>query len=219
MLTELPHRHVLDATDGWQGVLKHPNEIFPQGIYPLDPELSGVVLYAKNKGSLCELRNAYGSQQFTFHWTVLAQKQVLEESITCSLPIAKSADGNGMKISHRMGKQAQTKFQKQNNIGKSFTLWSAETHFIRPHQIRIHAYEVGIPVLGESLYNTTPIPSLSDLKSHVKENRKGPPEPIYDSVMIHLSSVSFPLCGNNYTIDAPLPDTYAAALKIIERWS
>ncbi|MDE6575803.1 MAG: hypothetical protein K2L24_00120 [Opitutales bacterium] len=219
MLTELPRRHVLDATDGWQGVLKHPNEILPQGIYSLDPELSGVVLYAKNKGSLCELRNAYGSQQFTFRWTILARNQVLEESVICSLPIAKSADGDRMRVSHKKGKQTRTEFQKQENIGKSFTLWSAKTHFIRPHQIRIHAYEVGIPVLGESIYNTTLIPSLSDLKLHTKENRKGPPEPIYDSVMIHLSSVSFPLRGNNYAIDAPLPDAYAAALKIIERWS
>lgn len=215
MHTELPKHNIIAETEDWQAVYKAPDEVLPQGIYPLDLELSGIVLYAKNPTTLQVLRNAYGSQQFTFQWTILAMKKALDEYLCCELPIAKNSSGDGMRISHRFGKKSKTIFRKLKNIGTTRTLWSAETHLIRPHQIRIHAHEVGIPILGESFYDAIPIPLLSDLKSHTKANRKGSLSPIYPSIMIHLHAVSF----STHTIDAPLPDAYAAALKIIERWS
>jgi 23S rRNA-/tRNA-specific pseudouridylate synthase len=90
---------------------------------------------------------------------------------------------------------------------------------LRRHQIRLHAYEVGIPIFGENIYDQIPMPLLSDFKKNVKQNRKGSPSTLYDSICIHLAKLSFPLGDRPVSIEALLPNKLRAMLKIIEKWN
>jgi 23S rRNA-/tRNA-specific pseudouridylate synthase len=188
-------------------------------IYSLEPEESGIILCAKNKLFYNELRNFYGSEKITFNFTIFARNNdELGEEIICDLPIAQHRERDCMIISHSTGKKAKTIFKKLENL-RQFTLWSAETRFLRKHQIRLHAHEVGIAIFGEDLYNKTPVPFLSDFKSKVKTNRKGISTPLYPAICIHLSTIKFPHGGENVTIETPLPGKFTSMLKIIQKWN
>jgi 23S rRNA-/tRNA-specific pseudouridylate synthase len=188
-------------------------------IYYLDPELSGIILCAKNKQFYNDLRNDYGSGKMAFNFTVFACSGAdLSEEIVCDLPIAQHRERDCMIISHTTGKKSQTIFKKIENINQ-FTRWSAETSFLRRHQIRLHGQEVGIKILGEDIYDKIPIPFLSDFKRKVKSNRKGILMPLYPSVCIYLSKINFDYQGKSICIALSLPDKLAAMLKIIQKWN
>ncbi|MDR0418535.1 MAG: hypothetical protein LBH08_03870 [Puniceicoccales bacterium] len=188
-------------------------------VYSLDRELSGIVLCAKNKQSYNSLRNIYGSAKMVFNFIILAQNNDnLPDEITCDLPIAKHREYGHMIISHTTGKKSRTIFKKIK-ILKQFTLWSVEMDFLRKHQARLHAHEVGIKILGEDVYNKIPIPILSNFKQTVKLNRKGILMPLYPAVCIYLSEINFPYDGNNVKITSPLPSKFTAMLKIIQKWN
>jgi 23S rRNA-/tRNA-specific pseudouridylate synthase len=188
-------------------------------IYVIDTELGGIILCAKNKQFYNKFRNAYGSDEMTLRFTILARNDAdFPLEIICNLPIARHYEGNRMMISHTTGKKAQTIFRKIETL-KQFVLWSAETTFLRKHQIRLHAQELGIKILGEDIYAKIPVPFLSDFKSKVKPNRKGILMPLYPTVCIYLSEIRFCYGGSNIKVVSPLPDKFAAMLKIIQKWS
>jgi 23S rRNA-/tRNA-specific pseudouridylate synthase len=194
---------------------------FPEAkaIYPLDLELSGIALFGENRATSAALRNAFGSNQMTFRFAVIAQTAgTLADEIACDLPLALHRQGHCMVISHRWGKKTFTKFKKIETL-KSHTLWLAETSFLRRHQIRLHAHKMGIPIFGENIYAQVAVPSLSDFKKNAKPNRKGPPSPLYPSICIHLAMLHFPLKGSAITVEAPLPDPLRAMVKIMAKWN
>ncbi|MDR1366376.1 MAG: hypothetical protein LBJ13_00490 [Puniceicoccales bacterium] len=188
-------------------------------IYSLDAELSGIILCAKNKQFYNNLRNIYGSAKIVFNFTIFAQNNDdLPDEITCNLPITKHHECDRMIVSHTTGKKSQTIFKKIKTL-KQFTLWSAEMNFLRKHQARLHAYEVGIKILGEDTYGEIPIPFLSNFKQKVKLNRKGILMPLYPAICIYLSEINFPYDGSNVKITSPLPSKFMTMLKIIQKWN
>ncbi|MDR2200969.1 MAG: hypothetical protein LBN94_02585 [Puniceicoccales bacterium] len=198
------------------GVLPFPKTM---EIYSLDEELSGVVLLANDRKKVATLRNCLGSRGMGFHFLLLARSvSDLPGEISCPLPMGKHRRENRMFISHRNGKKTFTQFEQLDHF-RSHTLWSAKTDFPRRHQIRLHAHEVGIPVLGEDLYDQIPLPFLSDFKKHVKPNRKEFLAPLYASICIHLLRIDFPGENGTVTVEAPLPDKWNAMLKIIKKWN
>jgi 23S rRNA (cytosine1962-C5)-methyltransferase len=64
-------------------------------------------------------------------------------------------------VSRRDGGQtnAVTQFTRLKSHGR-FTLWQARPSTGRPHQIRLHARDLGMPLLGDTLYGGTPFPRL-----------------------------------------------------------
>jgi 23S rRNA pseudouridine1911/1915/1917 synthase len=215
--------NILEQNNDYIAVNKPANIVLtlptPQLIYSLDSELSGIVLLAKDQKICATLRNMLGSDQILFYFFLIAQTiSNLEDEIVCDLPIARHRSSNYMLISHTTGKKAVTKFKKIEII-KSYTLWSAETKFLRRHQIRLHAHEIGIPILGENYYRQVPIPLLSDLKKNVKLNRKGIPSSLYNSICIHLSQIVFPWESKHISMKASLPSKLDSMLKIIEKWN
>ncbi|MDR2806739.1 MAG: hypothetical protein LBB11_01110 [Puniceicoccales bacterium] len=199
----------------------HMSPIFheAQRIYPLDRELSGIMLWAKDDATTSILRNSFGSNEIKFCFTIVAKTvPTLADEMTCNLPIARHNCNDGMLISNTTGKKSLTKFKKIE-VTKQYTLWSAETYFLRCHQVRLHAYEQGIPIFGEDFYGQTPIPCFSDLKSSAKLNRKGIFVPLYPSLCIHLSQIDFPLENHRVFLQVPLPRKLDAMLKIIKKWT
>jgi hypothetical protein len=188
-------------------------------IYHLDPELGGIILYAKNGQFYNKLRNDYGSEAMVFHFTILAQNDAnLREDIICVLAISQYRDRDFMIFSLTPGKKKRTIFKKIATF-KQFAWWSAETKFLRKHQIRLHAHEMGIRILGEDIYDKIPTPFLSDFKSNIKMNRKKNTIPLYPAVCVYLPEINFSYEESAIKITSPLPGKFTAMLKIIKKWS
>lgn len=184
----------------------------PRGVYSIDPEMTGMGVFAEKDEPLATLRNDYGSEKWTFTFRFLAREAgSLEPEFVCELPLAQGDAKHEVFVSHRQGKKAMTHFSRGERVGR-YTWWEAKTPYPRLHQVRVHAMESGLSVLGEHLYGSEPIPKLSELKRFYKKAEEE--RPLYDTICIHLSEIAFPDSnGKEISVQAPLPQKLAVLVK------
>lgn len=165
----------------------------PGLVYDLPYNIGGLLLIPRTPSDTCELRNSYGSDRFKFGFELLSTSTKLEKKspIICKLPIAKHKTKNLHLISHTTGKKAQTKFKFIESIGR-FEHWSAICSYLRDEQISLHAYEMGINILGDEKYACCPVPSFRELKRNFKDNRKENNKFPYYGPAIYLNMLELP---------------------------
>jgi hypothetical protein len=120
-------------------------------VFGPEPDLGGPMLFAKHKSAGDCLKNALGSDMLRFTYYLVTASRTDETYLECDLPIAQDPDEPKSVISRKYGKKSSTRFNKINESA-SLTLWQATTTLPRMDQIRLHAFEAGIPALGERLY-------------------------------------------------------------------
>lgn len=172
------------------------------GIYALEPEVTGVGLIACNKETCRYLRNVFGSDQMLFRFIFLSKSSLNKDSLECDLPIAKHYTEERVVISNKTGKKCKTLFKLLAASG-DYQVWEAKTTYLRMHQIRIHASESGISILGDNLYGN-PDQSIP-LK---KEARKNAIEDMsrVEGICLHLSSVEWAQGEERVRIYSELPN-------------
>lgn len=184
-------------------------------VFRLDAELSGVLLYAKTEEWEEKLRNAFGSCQLVFRYHLLVSTEREERQFECDLPIAVHSNGSRMLVSHKTGKKCETSFQYLRSFGR-YQLWEASTRDMRPHQIRIHAAERDLQIVGETEYSQGDRIYLSMIKKGYRR-RSGQEDPIYGPICVHLVSVEFEVPEENWPgAQAPLPKGFANLLKKLD---
>lgn len=185
--------------------------------YNLDAELSGALVFAKTEETETLLKNAVGSSQVVFRFHLLATVETEEREIHCDLPLAPHFNGKRMVVSHRSGKKAQTQFRYLRSYGR-YQLWEAEASLLRVHQIRIHAAESGLNVIGEDLYSDGGEIYLSRIKRDYMCG-KGREKPLYGSLCIHLVEFECNVPDQPLApVLAPLPSRFATLLKRIDEY-
>lgn len=188
----------------------------PQLVFSPEPEISGIRIYAdKDSESFRIWKNALGSSFFLFRYIFLTRPTASRESpFSCTLPVAQHTSKPLALISNTTGKKSETVFRRLEKSGE-FELWEAETHFPRLHQIRLHAQECGLPIVGDALYGGVPAISVAELRPKKRLN-KGENKALYAPICLHLSSIRL---GaeipdiDKYTICAPLPNGFETLLK------
>ncbi len=158
--------------------------------FALEPEVSGGIIYATEEGASAAIRNAVGSSQFTFTFHFITKtEKVLEATFTSELPFLAEDKLKRCRVTHKHGKKACTHFTRLLKEGL-YELWEAKTTYPRFHQIRLHAFEAGIPILGETLYAEVPLLTLGDIK---RRGVKGDKErPLYNHMAFHLAAIEGP---------------------------
>lgn len=120
-------------------------------VYSPEPDLAGPMLFAKDRDAGEFLKNALGSDQLGFDYLMVTEAKTDGSRLHCELPVGSHRTEARSVVSHKFGKKSSTTFKKLHET-PSITLWRARTKLPRMDQIRIHAYEVGIPVFGDRLY-------------------------------------------------------------------
>ncbi|NCB47982.1 hypothetical protein EOM81_13345, partial [bacterium] len=148
--------------------------ISPCAVYELEFGMSGVFMLSKTQAIGNELKNSYGSDLLTFEFIFVTPLSDMprEKEFSCELPIAKHFNKDESIISHKTGKKSVTTFKFLEQFG-AYEMWSAKSSYLRKHQLRMHAFEMGLPILGESIYTKCSMPQMSEFKKFFKENRKG----------------------------------------------
>lgn len=188
----------------------------PAAVLLTDTECSGLVLIAdRASGALETWRNAAGSEAYTFVFTFLAkpnERGASEEMRECTLPVAPHFSESRAVISHKTGKKTETSFKRLEKFGE-YELWQATTTFPRLHHVRLHAFECGLPIVGDPVYGDVPAIVNSAFKKKGALN-KGVERPLYAPACIHLEKIVFSAETDGVTeIVAPLPDGFSALLK------
>ena len=191
----------------------------PYAINQADFEYSGASLLAMDKDIATSMRNAMWSGKFEFEFLFLTRAYRKNETeFDVDLPLLMHEDRPVWIVSHRFGKKAKTSFKLVAD-GGDYQLWSAKANTIRPHQVRVHAAEAGLDIIGEWIYSKTPYIFLSKLKGEYKLGKDAQEKALYPHLAIHLASIKFN--GADFGEDdigevcakAPLPKGFRVMLK------
>ena len=134
-------------------------------VYYLDPVISGVAVFAKNRDALTKLRNRFGSGdcRFRFQFVAAVQSPSLEAEYEADAPLLPHNVKPKMIPSTAKGKKSFTHFRRLVLSPKGWELWEASVDFFRPHQVRCHASVLGFPIMGDLLYGGPEAPSQREI--------------------------------------------------------
>lgn len=190
----------------------------PQLVFAPETEISGLQIYADKDSDTLEIwKNTFGSALFTFRYVFLTHPlpgNSDEAAFACTLPVAQHVSKPLALVSNTTGKKSETVFRRLEKIS-GFELWEAQTSFPRFHQIRLHAQECGLPVVGDTLYGGAPAIRVSELRPKKRLN-KGEDKALYAPICLHLASVSLKndVSGiEKCLIESPLPNGFETLLK------
>jgi 23S rRNA-/tRNA-specific pseudouridylate synthase len=180
--------------------------------YYLDPEMTGVALFAKNRTTLADLRNRFGSGECRFIFRFVAGcGDAAAAEFTADAPLLPHRVKAKMVPSTAKGKKSSTLFRKLDESNKGWTLWEAEVGFFRPHQVRAHAATHGIPVLGDAIYEGPPAPTVRELEPRAR--RSDLDASVFAGLPIHLVRVEFPAGGADLRVESELPKPFMLLLR------
>jgi len=169
----------------------------------LDREASGVMLVAKTAAARAFLKNEMGSLAFRFNYRFLATETDVRDDgeLLSDLPLAIHHTKPLALVSHKTGKKTVTQFRRLERFGE-VALWESESPYDRFHQVRVHAAEVGLRLLGEEIYGWG-----------TKSGSHG----LYGGLCLHLARLDFVCHGEKLSVEAPYPGPLVNLLRRLER--
>lgn len=159
-------------------------------VHRLDKEVSGVILFAKNAAMHRLLNDQFQEKQIDktyigiVHGCMAADHGVINKAIR--------ACGSGrMAVDERRGKPSQTRYRVLAHTHRT-SLLEVHPQTGRRHQIRVHLYSIGHPLVGDPRYGD-------------KQLNRGFPR-----LYLHAQSIHFqnPHSGQEIQITSPLPDSF-----------
>ena len=174
-------------------------ELRPGIVHRLDKDTSGLILVAKNDGSLRKLQNQFKNRLVSKIYLALVEGRLIPEQGRIDAPIGRDQRARKrMAVSPRRGRLAQTDYRVLEYLGE-FSLVEVRPLTGRTHQIRVHFAAAGHPIAGDPVYGprkrTLPL----------------------DRQFLHAWQLSFdlPSTGERVTFTAPLPEDLREVLETL----
>ncbi len=178
-------------------------------VHRLDKETSGLVMASKNKFAESILKKMFQDKEIQKTYIALV-KGHLEKEMTIKKPIAVNKDEN-IKVKvliHPEGKESITIVKPIKKIGEN-TLVECIPLSGRQHQIRVHLYNIGHPIVGDPLYGVDNefadryLNKLVDEKERIEKTGA-------KRLMLHAKKIEFEFMNNKYVI---ISDSFEKELK------
>ena len=195
---------LLSAPDGWQPDLPHLQALLePQWgrlwlVHQLDKDASGVMVLARTADARRGLDVQFAGQEIrkTCHAIVFGEPSWRQRTVT--LRLTPHRGRRKRTVVDPQGKEARTALRVLQRFG-AFSLLEAVPRTQRRHQVRVHLFAEGFPVVNDPLYG-----SATD--DH--------PLPIH-RLALHARRLEYrhPVTGEWMGFTAPHPPDFAAALE------
>jgi tRNA pseudouridine32 synthase/23S rRNA pseudouridine746 synthase len=173
-----------------------PGKLFP--VHRLDREVSGVILFAKNAAAHRHLNMEFDRRAVRKTYLALVHGLPARERGTIDSPIREFGSGR-MGVDPERGKPSSTEFERVEKL-EGTTLLKAFPATGRRHQIRVHLFSIGHPVVGDLRYGDRSVQGR------------------FPRLMLHALAVEFRSPGGkDLRIEAPVPATFSSVLESARR--
>lgn len=176
------------------GILRDGRGMRFYTVHRLDKEASGVILFAKNAAAHRHLNMQFAARAVEKTYMALVHGRVQVRDGVIARPLREFGSGR-VAVDAEKGKASLTRFAVVRTLG-SYTLLRVHPLTGRRHQIRVHLYDLGHPIVGDPLYG----------------DRKMQRE--FLRLMLHARSIAFEHpSGQKVIVKSPLPDSFRAVLE------
>ena len=168
-------------------------------VHRLDKETSGLIIASQNKFSESILKKAFQNKEIKKKYLALIRGN-LDKEITIKKPIAVNKDEN-IKVKvliDKDGKDATTIIKPIKKI-ENFTLVECIPLTGRQHQIRVHLYSIGHPIVGDPLYGVDNDFANRYLNKETTQNERIQ-KTLANRLMLHAYYLEFNFWNNRYII-------------------
>lgn len=122
-------------------------------IHRLDKDTSGLILFSKTAEANHSLTQQFTERRVRKIYTLLTDRAVPKDEFVVKSTLVRAGERYVSRPAHAGGAEAQTRFRVLRREGAVTTL-HAEPITGRTHQIRVHAADAGIPIVGDRLYGS-----------------------------------------------------------------
>jgi len=174
-------------------------------VHRLDRETSGLVMASKNKFAESILKQAFQKKEIKKSYLALVKGHI-EKTVTIKKPILANKDEN-IKVKvliHPEGKESITIVKPIKKIGDN-TLVECDLLTGRQHQIRVHLYSIGHPIVGDPLYGVDNEFADRYLNRLVTEEERVEVTGA-KRLMLHSYKLEFEFMNNKYIITSEFKD-------------
>lgn len=174
----------------------------PGIVHRLDKETSGVMVVARNMKAFQELKNLFKEHKVEKKYLALVYGKLENKKGIIEKPIARAATYKKQVIAGRKTKtkirEAITHYKVLKEF-KDYSVLEVTPKTGRMHQIRIHLFSIGHPIVGDKIYKT---------------KRRAIPQGVARQ-LLHAKSLSFRLLGKQYNFQADLPEDFSSYLAVL----
>jgi len=162
-------------------------------VHRIDRETSGVIVFARNAEAHRRLNRQFEARSVEKVYTALVHGIISDDQGEIDKPLRQFGSGR-VAVDAQRGKTSTTEFRVLERL-RAFTLVEVRPRTGRRHQIRVHFYSVGHPVVGDPLYGDKAIQSR------------------YPRLMLHARRLTLDQPpGKRLTVEAAIPQSFQEVL-------
>jgi 23S rRNA pseudouridine1911/1915/1917 synthase len=178
-----------------------PDPARPGIVHRLDKNASGLLVVAKDEAAFENLSGQFKSRQVEKEYRVLVYGKMSQDEGEIEFPLARAKSGRfaALPLGSEKGRIAITEYEVIKKF-RNFSLLKVKIKTGRTHQIRVHLFALGYPVVGDKLYR----------------NKKIKNQPI-ERLFLHAAKLGFLGLGGEWLeFESDLPKELADFLRKLE---
>ena len=165
-------------------------------VHRIDKDVSGVLLVAKTAAAHRHLNGLFEARRVRKTYLAVLHGHISTEQGRITAPIRQFGSSR-MGVDSRGGKPSLTLYRVTGSFGR-FTQVAAHPITGRRHQLRVHFYHLGHPIVGDHWYGDLEV------------------QRVYPRLMLHARSIALALPdGSPVHITAPPPASFTTALAAL----
>jgi RluA family pseudouridine synthase len=201
LAVDKPEGVVSLAEAGRGGLPELIKDLYPGTLYPvhrLDRGASGVIVFAKNAAAHRHLNGEFDRREVRKIYLAVVDGAVSSSHGQINAPLREFGSGR-MGVDPKRGKPSSTEWKVAERLDGA-TLLRVRPATGRRHQIRVHLYHIGHPILGDLRYG-----------DRARQER-------FPRLMLHALALEFTLpSGEPAAIEAPPPPSFEEVVAGLRR--